>query len=442
LSIWWTIPFIGLLLSTALGPLLSPVLCHKNFGKVITLWSLCFLIPCTLELGASSTAAGLLGILLTEYLPFIILLTTLFLLAGSICLRGRFYGTPISNFSLLLVGTTLASLMGTTGASMLLIRPLIYANKHRKNVAHIFIFFIFLVANAGGALSPLGDPPLFIGFLKGIDFSWTLKNIWGETIFICCSLLFIFYLLDCFYFYKYEDKFILSKPLLDKVQPKFEGKFNFILLLLVTILVLASGFWKSRISYNVFGTIIELQNLVRDAILLVIILVSLWATPSVVREKNGFSWSPLLEVAKIFSGIFITITPIIAMLHAKENSSLGFLLHHINNVNQHHSTAIYFWATGMASSFLDNAPTYLVFFNIASGNPVELMTELPSTLAAISCGAVFMGANSYIGNAPNLMIKAIVEESGIQMPSFFSYIGWSCMFLLPLFIAMTFIFFS
>ncbi|NKI68400.1 sodium:proton antiporter [Collimonas pratensis] len=442
LSAWWGVPFMGLLLSIALGPLLAPAFWHHHFGKITVGWSLAFLIPCALGFGVPMAIAGVVHAFLAEYFPFIILLTALFVVAGGICLRGNLHGTPALNTGLLAIGTLLASLMGTTGASMLLIRPLIRANDNRKHVVHIVVFFIFLVANAGGALTPLGDPPLFLGFLKGVDFSWTLKNIFGETLFMWVSLLVIFYLLDRFYFHKREEEFAPSlDPTPDDARLRFEGKFNFILLALVVLLVLMSGFWKPGISYNIYGTTVELQNLLRDGLLVVVILVSLWLTPKIAREGNDFTWGPILEVAKLFAGIFVTIAPVIAMLRAGEQGAFGMVVSAVTGADGQPNNIMYFWATGILSSFLDNAPTYLVFFNTASGDAGELMTRLAATLAAISCGAVFMGANSYIGNAPNLMVKAIAEERGIRMPSFFGYMGWACVVLLPLFVIMTFIFF-
>ncbi|MGB7191820.1 MAG: sodium:proton antiporter [Collimonas pratensis] len=442
LSAWWGVPFMGLLLSIALGPLLAPAFWHHHFGKITVGWSLAFLIPCALGFGVPMAIAGVVHAFLAEYFPFIILLTALFVVAGGICLRGNLHGTPALNTGLLAIGTLLASLMGTTGASMLLIRPLIRANDNRKHVVHIVVFFIFLVANAGGALTPLGDPPLFLGFLKGVDFSWTLKNIFGETLFMWVSLLVIFYCLDRFYFHKREEEFAPSlDPTPDDARLRFEGKFNFILLALVVLLVLMSGFWKPGINYNIYGTTVELQNLLRDGLLVVVILVSLWLTPKIAREGNDFTWGPILEVAKLFAGIFVTIAPVIAMLRAGEQGAFGMVVSAVTGADGQPNNIMYFWATGILSSFLDNAPTYLVFFNTASGDAGELMTRLAATLAAISCGAVFMGANSYIGNAPNLMVKAIAEERGIRMPSFFGYMGWACVVLLPLFVIMTFIFF-
>lgn len=440
LSVWWGVPFAGLLLSIALCPLLVPAFWHHHFGKLTLAWALAFLLPCAVLIGPGMAAGGALHALIAEYIPFIILITALFVVAGGICVRGNLHGTPELNTGILALGTLLASFMGTTGASMLMIRPLIRANDNRKHAAHIVVFFIFLVANAGGSLTPLGDPPLFLGFLKGVDFFWTVKNIFPETLFLCVALLLIFYLIDRHYFHTKEPELLPVDPTPDSAI-SFEGKANFILLAAVVGLVLMSGFWKSGVSFDVAGAEVELQNVLRDVLLVAIIFISLAITPKSAREGNEFSWGPIKEVAKLFAGIFITIIPVIAMLRAGEAGAFSAVVRAVTDPSGQPINAAYFWATGLLSSFLDNAPTYLVFFNTAGGDPAVLMTTLASTLAAISCGAVFMGANSYIGNAPNLMVKAIAEERGIRMPSFFGYMGWSCVVLVPLFVIMTFIFF-
>jgi len=441
MSAWWGIPFAGLLLSIALCPLLTPLFWHHHFGKVSLGWALAFLIPCAVFFDTGTATGGAVHAFVAEFIPFIILVTSLFVVAGGICVRGNLHGTPALNTGLLALGTLLASVMGTTGASMLMIRPLIRANDNRKHAAHIVVFFIFLVANAGGSLTPLGDPPLFLGFLKGVDFFWTMKNIFPETLFLCSALLAIFYLLDLYYYRNKEEEF---QPDLDPTPDsaiRFEGKANFVLLAVIVGLVLMSGFWKSDVIIDVLGADVDLQNLVRDLMLVGVIFASLWITPKTARDGNGFSWGPIQEVAKLFAGIFITIIPVIAMLRAGETGAFGAIVRAVTDDSGQPINAMYFWASGILSSFLDNAPTYLVFFNTAGGDPAVLMTSLASTLAAISCGAVFMGANSYIGNAPNLMVKAIAEERGIKMPSFFGYMAWSGAVLVPLFILMTFIFF-
>lgn len=441
LSMLWATPFAGLLLSIALGPILFPAFWHHHFGKISLAWAALFLVPFAVGFGLYAAAAGVVHAMLAEYIPFIILLAALFVVAGGICVRSSVRGTPAVNTALLALGTVLASFMGTTGASMLLIRPLIRANAHRKYVVHIVVFFIFLVANAGGSLTPLGDPPLFLGFLKGVDFFWTVKHLAPHALFLCVSLLVIFYGVDSYYSRR-KDALLAPQP-----EPttdsgfQLEGKFNFVLLGGIIALVLMSGVWRPGISFDVMGTPVELQNLVRDVLLLVIVLVSLVSTPAAARAGNDFSWAPMQEVAKLFVGIFLTIIPVIAILRAGESGALGSVIRAVTGPDGQPDNMMYFWVTGLLSSFLDNAPTYLVFFNAASGDAQVLMTSLAPTLVAISAGAVFMGANSYIGNAPNLMVKAIAEERGVKMPSFFGYMAWSFGILIPLFVVMTFIFF-
>ncbi|MBB2916385.1 sodium:proton antiporter [Cupriavidus alkaliphilus] len=440
LSPLWGLPFAGILLSIALWPLLGPKFWHHHYGKIAAGWGLLFLLPFAFVFGAHAAAVSTVHALLAEYIPFIALISTLYIVAGGICVRGNLHGTPRLNTGILALGTFLASFMGTTGAAMLLIRPLLRANDNRRHVAHVVVFFIFLVANAGGALTPLGDPPLFLGFLKGVDFFWTVRNIFPETFFICALLLLVFYLVDRHYYHNKEEQLPVD-PTPDSGSITIEGKFNFVLLLAVVGLVLMSGLWKPGISFDLMGTEVPLQAAVRDALLVVVAVVSLLVTPQAARVGNEFNWEPILEVGKLFAGIFLTIIPVIAMLKAGTDGAFSGVIRAVSDANGQPVDSMYFWATGVLSSFLDNAPTYLVFFNTAGGDPATLMTRDASTLAAISAGAVFMGANTYIGNAPNLMVKAIAENRGVRMPSFFGYMLYSGIFLMPLFVIMTFLFF-
>lgn len=440
LGFWWGVPFAGLLLSIALMPLVAPIFWHHHFGKVAAGWGLLFLLPFALVFGPAMAGASLVHALLAEYLPFVILVTALFTVAGGIYIRGNLHGSPGLNTAMLAIGAVLASFMGTTGASMLMIRPLIRANDNRAHKAHVVVFFIFIVSNAGGSLTPLGDPPLFLGFLKGVDFFWTLGHIFSETLFLVGVLLALFCAIDSWYF-RQQQELLPRDPTPDTHAIGFDGKINFLLLAGVVALVLLSGFWKSPVVFHVAGTEVGLPSLVRDMGLVAITVLSLWLTPGTVHESNQFGWGPMQEVAKLFAGIFLTIIPVIAMLKAGVHGPFGAIVSAVTRPDGSPDPAMYFWAAGALSSFLDNAPTYLVFFNTAGGDPAVLMTQLAPTLAAISAGAVFMGANSYIGNAPNLMVKAIAEDRGVKMPSFFGYMVWSCGILVPLFIVMTFIWF-
>ena len=437
LNLLWAIPFAGILLSIALMPLMVPSFWHHHFGKVSAAWTLAFFLPFAYLFGVGAAGASLVHALLAEYIPFIILLTALYTVAGGIYIRGSLHGSPALNCGLLLIGVVLASFMGTTGASMLMIRPLIRANDNRQHKAHLVVFFIFLVSNVGGSLTPLGDPPLFLGFLKGVDFFWTVRYLFPETLFMVVSLLVIFYVIDSYYFKK--EGVLPVDPTPDTRRIGFDGGFNFYLLGAVAGLVLMSGVWKSPVAIDVAGTVVGLPGIVRDVGLIIVTLVSLRLTAKSVHDSNQFSWAPMQEVAKLFIGIFLTIIPVIAMLKAGSNGPFSAIVAGITRPDGSPDPAMYFWATGLLSSFLDNAPTYLVFFNTAGGDPKVLMTTLAPTLAAISAGAVFMGANSYIGNAPNLMVKAVAEDRGVKMPSFFGYMAWSCGILVPLFIVMTFI---
>ncbi|OSZ75003.1 sodium:proton antiporter [Hydrogenophaga sp. IBVHS1] len=440
LSVWWGVPFAGVLLSIALVPLLAPIFWHHHFGKVSAAWALVFLVPFAVVAGPSVAWTAVVHAMVAEYIPFIILLTALFTVAGGIFLRGNLHGSAALNTGLLGLGAVLASFMGTTGASMLLIRPLIRANDNRKHQVHVVVFFIFIVSNVGGSLTPLGDPPLFLGFLKGIEFFWTFNHIWGETLFMLVSLLGIFFVID-WWLYRNREEVQPRDPTPDTPRIGFDGAKNFLLLGVVVALVLMSGLWKSSVVFNVWGTEVGLPGLLRDVGLIIVTLVSLRLTPSSVHESNQFSWGPMQEVAKLFAAIFLTIIPVIAMLKAGVDGPFGAVVRAVTNADGTPNPAMYFWATGVLSSFLDNAPTYLVFFNTAGGDPQVLMNALAPTLAAISAGAVFMGANTYIGNAPNLMVKAIAEDRGVRMPSFFGYMLWSIGILLPLFALITWIWF-
>ncbi len=439
LSALWGLPFVGILLSIAVWPLAGPHFWHHHFGKIAAAWSLAFLLPFAAVFGAHAALAGLVHALVAEYIPFILLLTALFTVSGGIYIRGNLHGTPRLNTAILAIGAVLASFMGTTGASMLLIRPLIRANDNRPGCAHVVVFFIFIVSNIGGSLTPLGDPPLFLGFLKGVGFFWTLENIYRETLFMTVVLLALFYVLDRHLYRK--QGVTRPDPTPDTPTFGFDGAVNFVLLGVVVALVLLSGMWASPVSFDVMGTAVGLPGLVRDVGLIVVTAVSIAITPRAVHESNQFDWGPMQEVGKLFAGIFLTIIPVIAMLQAGEDGPFGAIVKAVTNADGTPNPAAYFWATGVLSSFLDNAPTYLVFFNTAGGDAAHLMGPLASTLAAISAGAVFMGANSYIGNAPNLMVKAIAEDRGVKMPSFFGYMAWSGGILIPLFLLVTWIFF-
>ena len=448
LPIWSIIPFVGILLSIAIFPLVldSHFLVHHG-GKMSLVWALAFALPYLIAFRGEAFY-DILHIYLIDYIPFIILLWGLFTVAGGILVRGTLRGTPLVNTLLLLIGTAIASWVGTTGASMLLIRPLIRANAYRQNKIHLIVFFIFLVSNIGGSLTPLGDPPLFLGFLHNVPFFWTTTALFPHMLFISIILIVLFFVLDTFMF-KREGGVVPDDGTNEPI--RVDGLFNLVFLLGIVVAVLMSGSFKWG-EVNIFGVHVYWQNIARDVLIVVMGLLSLRFTPfsGELRQANEFSWEPIEEVAKVFAGIFMTIIPALAILKAGENGALRGLIGAIKEPMH------YFWITGILSSFLDNAPTYLTFFNTALGKlhlteaviPEILSGQLTGPehlefvklLTAISVGAVFMGANTYIGNAPNFMVKAIAEQSGIRMPSFFGYMLWSVVILVPLFVIVTLVF--
>ena len=448
LPLWTILPFVGILLSIAVFPLVAPHFWHHHFPKISAFWAILFALP-FIYFFHGKAVHEILHIYLIDYFPFIILLWSLFTISGGIVLRGNLQGTPMVNTILLLVGTLIASWVGTTGAAMIMIRPVLRANSSRRKKTHIICFFIFLVANIGGALTPLGDPPLFLGFLHGVPFFWTM-NLLPQMLFASAILLILFFFIDTYYYRREKPK--EGAPDKGKKEPlRLDGWHNFFFLAGVVGSILMSGMVKLG-EVNVLGIAVQKQNLLRDFLMIFMGALSLWTTKKALREANEFSWFPIKEVAYLFAGIFMTIIPALAILKAGSEGALAFL---VNMVKEPYH---YYWLTGILSSFLDNAPTYLTFFNSALGKlqipepmvreALGYMGELKanpqfiSFLKAISVGAVFMGANTYIGNAPNFMVKSIAEEAGVPMPSFFGYmLKYSIPILMPIFILVTFIFF-
>jgi Na+/H+ antiporter NhaD/arsenite permease-like protein len=409
--IWSIVFFCGLLLSIAIFPLINAEWWGKKYGYV----SLALAIPAAILVLFQDWL--LLYHVILEYISFIILLGSLFIISGGIVIKIGARGTPKLNLLLFFAGAVFASIIGTTGASMVLIRPLIRANKWRKQIIHIFVFFIFIVSNIGGLLTPLGDPPLFLGFLRGVPFFWTFKLIpfWLFTVLI---LLVLFFVIDK-HFMKKESQEDYLKTLDHLPEKKFEIKGTINLLFL--LMVIGAFF---------------IPPIFRESVMIIASGLSVYFTHVTLREENAFTYHPIIEVAILFAGIFVTMVPVLKLLEIN-GSRLGLT-----------EPWQFFWITGSLSSFLDNAPTYMVFFTAAQsvatakGIVGNLIMGVPEIyLRAISVGAVFMGANSYIGNGPNFMVKAICEENEINMPSFFGYMAWSMAILLPLFILITFIFF-
>jgi Na+/H+ antiporter NhaD/arsenite permease-like protein len=440
LPMWSVLPFVGILLSIALIPLVFPRFWHRHFTKVSAFWAVAFGAPFIFFFRAEALHE-IAHIILIDYVPFILLLWALFTVSGGIYIRGTLKGTPAVNMLVLLIGTLLASVIGTTGASMLLIRPLLRSNAWRVYKTHTVVFFIFLVSNIGGVLTPLGDPPLFLGFLHGVPFFWTM-HLLPEMVSASIILLLIYFIFDSYY-YRKENRTEIPDTEFEPL--KIEGRRNFFFLTGIIGAVLFSGSIQLG-KINILGIHQTIENLIKDVLLVFMGLASLRFTPKEFRKNNDFSWAPMLEVAYLFAGIFITIIPALAILKAGEQGALHWLIQRIDSPTQ------YFWAVGILSSFLDNAPTYLTFFNSALGKfypgmpessaVAALIVERIPHLAAISVGAVFMGANTYIGNAPNFMVKSIAEEAGVKMPSFFGYMfKYSIPILIVLFILITIIFF-
>jgi Na+/H+ antiporter NhaD/arsenite permease-like protein len=441
LSLAWAAPLVGLLGSIAILPIAAPHFWHHHYGKVSAFWAFALLIPFAALQGAGPVAAELVHAAALEYTPFVILLFALFTISGGLLVRGNIHGSPAVNTGLLAIGTLLASLIGTTGASMVLIRPLLRANDNRRRNAHVVVFFIFLVSNIGGSLTPLGDPPLFLGFLQGVDFFWTTTHLAKETGLMVAILLPLFYLIDR-WFYSREEALPPKRDPTPDSRLGLSGVRNLPLLAGVVAAILVSGVWKPHVEFDVYGSHVPLQALVRDVVLVALALISLAVTPTEIRERNGFAWEPIAEVAKLFAGIFVTLIPVLLILKAGANGAAAPLVALVSNETGAPRPEMYFWLTGILSSVLDNAPTYLVFFNLAGGDAVELMGPKAATLAAISAGAVFMGALTYIGNAPNFMVLAIARNRGVAMPSFFGYMAWSWAVLGPCFVLATLLFFA
>jgi Na+/H+ antiporter NhaD/arsenite permease-like protein len=430
------IPFVVLLLCIAILPLAAPRFWESNRNKLIV--ALLCGVPVGLYVSMQAAAAKIpfdhahpVVVALHDYVSFLLLLFALFVISGGIHVKGRLAGTPTVNAAILGLGALLASIIGTTGASMVLLRPLLRANAVRKRKTHLVVFFIFIVSNCGGLLTPLGDPPLFLGFLKGVPFLWTLQLL-KPWLVVNGTLLFLFHLIDAHYFHR-EDVADTSRDLDLEVERartplKIEGWSNVALLagVVVTLYSAGSNGWPAGVP---------------EAAVLLLALASIVLTPKAIHRENQFSYRPIVEVAALFLGIFLAMVPALVLLNHR-GAELPLA-----------SARSFFWASGVLSSFLDNAPTYLAFTSVAAGmkgvpleghflaNFLALGDDASRLLAAISCGSVFMGANTYIGNGPNFMVKAIAEHHHVKMPSFFGYMAWSVVILIPLFTVVTVLFF-
>ncbi len=445
IPLWFCIPFAGLLFCIAVLPLIKPHWWESHQPLAVVFWSLLFILPFAFSYGAGRAAETVLECLINDYLTFIVLLFGLFCVSGNITMEGDLAGSPRVNIILLTIGTLLSSWIGTTGASMLMIRPVIKMNAWRRNRSHIIVFFIFLVSNIGGCLTPIGDPPLLMGFSRGVPFFWSL-HLFPVMLFNMAVLLFIFYWVDRKRYCR--DMARGRKPDISKPGTKIRirGLHNLVFIAMIVAAVILSGVMPDMPLFKnadgsvrgipVFGEVVlSFPAIIEIVIILAAAFLSFQTTSPEIRKKNHFTWGAIREVGILFIGIFITMQPALAILKGV-GAELG-----ITEPFQ------MFWVTGVLSSFLDNTPTYLVFLTTAGaiGFSEGLATALGQVpvkvLMAISCGAVFMGANTYIGNAPNFMVKSIADENGIHMPSFFGYMGWSLSVLVPVFLLDTVLFF-
>lgn len=452
LPLYLGIPFAGILLSIAIFPMVKPHWWVRNLNLVSAFWALAFAVPYVVTVGWPESRQTLFNVLSHDYLPFMILLISLYVVSGGIFVRGNLKASPWINTALLAIGTVLASAIGSIAASVIVIRPMLRTNAWRKHKAHIVVFCIFLVCNIGGVLTPVGQPPLFLGFLKGVPFFWTL-HLWPIFAVACAVLFPIFFAIDAYSL----SKETANTQATAATAVTVDGLHNFAFLAAIVGVIMLSGAWRVhpffydaatdtakslRLWPDTFVLEIPWINIVRDAAIAILAAASWFSTNEEFRLENNFSWAPLAEVGYLFAGIFITIVPVISILELR-GASLGL-----------DTPARYFWASGILSSFLDNAPTYLTFLSAAGGyfkmhadllGTAPVLTSLGTIsakfLMAISSGSVFMGANTYIGNAPNFLVKSIAEESGYPVPSFFGYMLWSGCILLPLFALITLIFF-
>ncbi|MCQ2487204.1 MAG: sodium:proton antiporter [Clostridia bacterium] len=446
ISALYCIPFAGMLLSIALFPILKPEFWEKYCPLIVALWSLLFVVPFAIGEGAAETLDVVLECIVGDYITFIILLFGLFCVAGNITIEGNIVGKPKTNAAVLAIGALLSSFIGTTGSSMVLIRPLMRMNGWRHRKTHLIVFFIFLVSNIGGCLTPIGDPPLLMGFSRGVPFFWSMK-LFPILVVNMVILLTVFFFLDNKNYKKdLADGLVPELKVKTDKTIKVSGAHNVIFLLIIIAAVILSGYLPTLAAFqDASGAVKGLHiyeeitftfpQMIEVALILISALLSYKTTKQEVRDKNEFTWGPIKEVALLFIGIFITMQP--ALIILKE---LGSTL----SID---APAAFFWLTGSLSSFLDNTPTYLVFLTVAGamgfteGVATTIGTVPVHLLEAISAGAVFMGAITYIGNAPNLMVKSIAEENKIKMPSFFGYMGWSLAILVPTFLVDMLIFF-
>lgn len=425
-SLLWGLPFAGLVLSIAATPGIAPAFWNRNYGKVAALWTLAFVVPDLISNGWRVAGGDLVAVALREYIPFVLLLATLYIIAGGLRISGAPRGTPAVNTAMLGIGTLLAGIIGTPGASLLMLRPMIRANRHRQRTTHIYVFYILLVANVGGALSPIGNAPLFLGYLKGVPFFWPTVHIALPTLTIAAGLLASFYAIEHYLRRGIRDEHTLAE--IEKLG--LEGGINILLLAAAIVAMMLRVFFPVPLTVTIFGVPWRMMDAVSDLMLLAIGLASFLLTAPSVRRANDFAWAPLVEVTVLFAAMFVTLIPPTAMMAAGEAGPMKPIFEQAF-ANGVPDNALFYRGAGILSAILDNAPTYLVFFGLAGNDAARLVGPLATTLAAISAGACYFGGLTYLGNAPNLMVRAVVESHGVRMPGFFGYMVWAAVCLVP-----------
>ncbi len=429
----WGLPFLGLLLSIAVLPALAPRFWIRRMGLVSLAWSLALLLPRAVEAGLGVAASEAWHALLIEYLPFATLLLALYTAGGGVHLQGGPAGTPSGNTLMLAFGVALGLVVGTTAAAVVVIQPLLKANAHRRRRMHLVLFLIVLVANAAGALTPLGNPPLYVGLLRGVPFFWPATHLLPHFLLLTAVVLAAFWVLD--------RRLAATEPPAPPPGPlRVRGWSNAGLILVAAAAVLAQGFVHPG-TVTLLGQPIGIERLAAIGVFIAVTEVSLYSTPRAIRQANDFVWHPMAEVAMLFAGIFITIGPVTAMLHAGLEGPLAPLLRMTLDAGGQPIPLLYFWLSGLLSAFLDNAPTYLVFFDLAGIRSEALTGAQALALQAISAGATFFGGLTYNGNAPNMMLRAIAAHRDVRMPGFIGFMLWSSTLLLPVFVLLSVVFF-
>jgi Na+/H+ antiporter NhaD/arsenite permease-like protein len=432
-SLVWAAPFFGVLASIAMLPVLAPRFWHRRVGTVAAFWIACLMLAQAIAVGPVAAARSTWHAMLIEYLPFVTLLLALYAAGGGVLIRGGPAGRPAGNTAMLATGMVLGMVMGQAGAAIVLINPLLHANAYRRRKVHLVLFVIVLVANASGALSPLGNPPLYIGFLEGVPFFWTTWHLAAPLLVLVVVLLAAFYLID-------RRLAAAERPAPPAERLRIRGWGNAGLILLTGAVVLAQNATTGG-EVRLFGQPVAVTRLGAIAAFVAVTVLSATLTPRAIRQANEFAWGPMIEVGKVFLAIFITIEPVLRMLEAGLHGPLAGVLHLTQNADGDPRPAAYFWLAGLLSAFLDNAPTYLVFFKMAGLHPPTLMADQVPVLVALSAGAVFFGGLTYIGNAPNMMLRGVAAHRGVRMPGFFGFMAMAAAVLLPVFVVLTVVFF-